>query len=139
MAKKIWKPVFVLYICVLLRITVFRSGWLENDFFCGGVELVPFQTVFSYLKTGECWYFCYLFFGNILWFVPLGIYAALKGKPLWKCALYGFGLSFFIECMQFVLNTGYSETEDLLLNTLGAAIGGLLGHAVHSIIEKRNK
>ena len=137
MAKKIWKILFVFYLCVLLRITVFRSGWTGNDFFCGSVELMPFQTIFSYLKTGEYWYFCYLFLGNVLWFIPLGTYATVKEKKLWNCALYGFALSFFIECMQFVLNTGYSEVEDLLLNTLGAVLGGIFGLAIKNFIKNK--
>ncbi len=115
-----------LYFLVLYRITVFRSGWFDNELFCGKVELVPFQTIFSHLTRGEWLRFLYLFGGNLAWFLPLGLFVGAKEKDWRFCLLTGFLLSFSIETMQFVFSTGYSETEDLLLNTLGALMGWLL-------------
>ena len=139
MRKVIGKLTFDLYICVLLRITVFRSGWMWNEHFTGSIELVPFQTIFSYLKTGEYWEFFYLFFGNILWFVPLGCFSIFCGKKLWHCALFGLALSLSIEFFQYVFSTGFSEVEDVILNTLGAVLGGLLWMALRKFFEKQCK
>ncbi len=126
MRKIIERVLFSLYMLVLLRITVFRSGWLHNELFCGTVELVPFQRIFTYLRTGEWLRFVYLFGGNLAWFLPLGFFAAAERKNLPFCLLAGFLLSLSIETLQFVFSTGYSETEDLILNTLGALLGWLI-------------
>lgn len=114
---------FWAYLFVLLRITVFRAGWSENDLFSGTVIWVPFQTIFSYLTNGEIPYFVYLFIGNILWFVPFGMYLRLRGMSVRKTVLLIAALSVLIEALQFVFGTGTSELEDVLLNTTGGAIG----------------
>ena len=115
--------VFWAYLFVLLRITVFRAGWSENDLFSGTVIWVPFQTIFSYLTNGEIPYFVYLFIGNILWFVPFGMYLRLRGMSVRRTVLLIAALSVLIEALQFVFGTGTSELEDVLLNTTGGAIG----------------
>ena len=49
-----------------------------------------------------------------------------KCRNLLWAAVYGFLLSFLIETMQFVFGTGYSEPDDLILNTLGAWLGAFM-------------
>ena len=88
MRKRAAAVAFWLYFAVLFRITVFRSGWYENEFFAGSVVWIPFQTIFSYLSTGQWDYFLYLFAGNILWFFPFGIYVGAKGKSAAACVLH---------------------------------------------------
>lgn len=111
------------YLFVLFRITVFRGGWGANGLFSGTVVWVPFQTIFSYLTGGQIPYFVYLFVGNILWFVPFGMYLRLRGLSVWKTILLTAALSVLIEALQFVFGTGTTELEDVLLNTAGGAIG----------------
>lgn len=62
--------------------------------------------------------------GNILWFIPLGMfvyrkYPTHKHYPL----IIGFLTSFFIEVSQFILVSGVSDIDDLILNTLGCVLG----------------
>lgn len=115
--------VFSAYLIILFRITVFRAGWLENSLFSGTVVWVPFQTIFSYLTKGEIPYFVYLFVGNIVWFVPFGMYLRQRGASVRKTILLTAALSVLIEALQFVFGTGCTELEDVLLNTAGGAIG----------------
>ena len=66
----------------------------------------------------------YLFGGNIVCFIPFGMY--LQWRKQWKLktiAVMGLFFSLFIETMQYVLGTGVSELDDLILNTLGTVIG----------------
>ena len=125
MAKWLKRIGFALYLLILFRITVFRSGWYSNEFFQGDIELIPFQNIFSYLFDGRRFDFVYLFFGNILWFVPFGLVCGAKGQGMWKTLLWTFLLSLTIEVLQFVFSSGYSDTEDLILNTLGGGVGFL--------------
>ena len=124
---------FVLYLLILFRITVFRSGWYDNSFFRGHIELIPFQDIFGYLFDGRWFDFVYLFFGNILWFVPFGIVCGAKKQGIWKTILWTFLLSLTIEVLQFVFSSGYSDVEDLILNTLG----GLFGFLLYRLIFKK--
>lgn len=114
---------FLVYLLVLLRITVFRTGWLTNERFDGTLVLVPFQSVSSHLLRGNVTYFLYLFVGNLIWFVPLGMYLRRRNVRFWLAALSGFLLSLCIETGQFILSTGFSDTEDLILNTVGTMLG----------------
>lgn len=126
MTKWLKRIGFGLYLLVLFRITVFRSGWYANDFFFGEIDLIPFQSIFGYLFHGKWFDFVYLFFGNILWFVPFGLYLSAKEQKIWQVTLWTFLLSLSIEVLQFVFSSGYSDVEDLILNTLGGVMGYLL-------------
>ena len=126
---------FGLYLLVLFRITVFRSGWYANAFFSGEIDLIPFQSIFGYLFDGRWFDFVYLFFGNILWFVPFGVYLSIKGQKLRWVTLWTFLLSLSIELLQFVFSSGYSDVEDLILNTLGGMVGYFL---YHFLFQKRS-
>ena len=54
---------------------------------------------------------------------------AAEGAPrrhgLCRAAALGFCLSLGIELAQFVLGSGVTEVEDLILNTIGAVLGWL--------------
>lgn len=137
MRKHIAAAAFWLYLAVLLRITVFRSGWYQHDFFSGSIEPIPFLTIFSYLSAGQWRYFLYLFGGNIIWFLPFGVYVAARDRGFAVTILLTALLSLTIETLQFVLGTGCTETEDILLNTLGGALGWLLFRGIKRLRKKR--
>ena len=127
---KIWAPriLFVVYLAIVLRITVFRSDFSFQNFLSGGSINLKLLTGYAELVMGGHWWmFCYLFFGNIIWFVPLGMYLEMIGrtKRLWQAALIGFLFSLCIETLQYLFGTGYSELDDLLLNTLGVWVGAV--------------
>lgn len=128
----------ILYLGILLRITVFRSGFgIEHLFQNGNVNLTLFTEYLPMLQRGEWFRFIYLFVGNIVWFVPLGMYLELgkRVKPLWKILLWGLALSLLIETLQYVFGTGVSELDDLILNTLGCGCGAVFVRAVRKIRE----
>ncbi len=58
---------------------------------------------------------------NILMFVPIGL--LLTPTLGWRAVLYGFLLSLTIELLQLLLNSGFSEFDDVFHNTLGVMIG----------------
>lgn len=133
MSKRPSLPVrllLVFYLAALLRVTVFRDGCFSHGLFSGRIEWTPFVYLFFLLRIGYWRYFLYLFVGNLVWFVPLGGYLRLRGRPFWQAALCGAGLSLGIETAQFVLGSGVSEVEDVILNTAGAALGWLFAAAV---------
>lgn len=62
-------------------------------------------------------------FLNALVFVPLGLYLCMLGMKAWKAILLGLCLSFVFEALQYALSIGAADVTDLLMNTLGTAIG----------------
>lgn len=113
----------LLWLAVLLRITVFREGCFSHGLFSGRIEWAAFAYYCKLARVGNWRYFIYLFGGNLFWFAPAGVLVRLRGGRLWQAALAGFGLSLFVESAQFILGSGVSELDDLILNTLGALLG----------------
>lgn len=120
------ETLFIVYMAFLLGITVFRPWAVSwEHFFQGSLNLKPFAEYVRLLEKGHLVRALYLFLGNIAVFIPFGMYLAYR-KPEWKwgrIVLYGFFLSMVIECMQYVLGTGYTELDDLVLNTAGVGVG----------------
>lgn len=67
-------------------------------------------------------------FLNVVAFIPLGILLreAFVKIPIWKVTIFGFIFSIIIETLQFLLKKGFSETDDVIHNTLGCVIGAVL-------------
>lgn len=128
---------FVLYLALLLRLTVFRSDFSFDNFMLGGqLNLVLFRKLISVIRTGGAYYFFRLFLGNIAAFVPLGAYLAFRTKlSAGAIALVGTVMSAAIEALQFMFDVGFTEIDDVILNTAGA----LIGAAAVRIIARRVK
>lgn len=131
---------FLVYLAVLLRITVFRSGFsMDNLFQNGNINMTLFTEYIPILRNGQWFRFLYLFVGNIIWFVPLGMYLeqGKKVSTLWKILLCGLALSLLIETLQYVFGTGVSELDDLVLNTLGCGCGAVFVRIVRKLWKRR--
>ncbi|NOS71959.1 MAG: VanZ family protein [Verrucomicrobia bacterium] len=70
---------------------------------------------------------------NLAMFLPFGALAAListtgvgRMRPIVRAAAFGFSLSLLIETTQYFIPVRYPSTTDLLLNTVGAGLGGLI-------------
>jgi glycopeptide antibiotics resistance protein len=64
---------------------------------------------------------------NILLFLPFGAALGLFGFSTGKTAFYGFVLSAFVGCAQWLVISGRTTSlDDVLLNTLGAVLGQVL-------------
>ena len=115
---------FIIYLTALLRITVFRSGFDFSNAFSGGdINPVPFANLINVFIEDKRT-FIYLFFGNIIWFVPFGfLLRRITGIPAANTVLFGCLLSLFIETMQLIFGIGVFEIDDLLLNTFGVLLG----------------
>ena len=119
---------FIIYMAIVLKITVFRSNFsLNNLFHNGNVNLTLFKGYMVFVRSRSWFRFIYLFVGNIVWFMPFGMYLQYtkKFKNILIVTLYGMLFSFCIETMQYVFGTGVTELDDLILNTFGAFLGAV--------------
>lgn len=134
--------VFVLFCAGLAALTVFPSSfwtvyhWREafqglRPFFpvtplSQSVQYIGWTpTLFRGDRLGE-WGF-YMVLANALIFLPVGFFPNLlwRRPRWWKGLAVGFCTSFAIEFLQLFVNRS-TDVDDLILNTLGAFLGGLI-------------
>ena len=126
------RTLFVLYAIFLFSIAVWRPWRTPGPPFSRAWDLVPFTDLGDLWRAGLV-PFTFLVVGNVACFVPFGFglpaLTRLRRAVVPLCFLG----SLLIECLQWAFGTGMSQTEDLVLNTLGAAIGyGLFRCAARS-------
>lgn len=101
--------------------------------FCGAnVNLRPFQTVLRYLHDPVL--FGVNIVGNVLLFLPLGVslaFVARGGRSLVKTLLPSALVSSLIEIFQLFMPDRTTDTDDLILNCVGA----LLGYALFKLVS----
>lgn len=125
--------VFVFYI-ILLTAILFRTKHPYRS-----ANLIPFHTIISFLSYGkfaaneEIAAVLHAFalnnlLGNIVIFIPLGIYITLfhKNKNIWKNSLFVFAVSTIVEIVQFISKYGIGDIDDVILNYAGGFIGILI-------------
>ena len=124
--KQTWLIILLTaYLLILLRITVFRSGSYPIEM---SVNLSLFTDLVATYHENGIWMVLYLVVGNIVWFVPFGFLVPVIWQKLksYHIIPLGFLLSLVIETGQLALKKGMFEIDDLVLNTIGAAIGCLI-------------
>jgi glycopeptide antibiotics resistance protein len=124
---------FILALINILWNTISFSPFITGFHFDGNVNLIPIASIVTMVQTiftnHPSTYSIINFFGNIGFFMPIGFFLPCLSKKLaagWKVILFGFLLSLFIETWQLFLPGRASDVDDLILNTLGTALGFFL-------------
>ena len=112
--------VAVVAIAAILYLTIFSRGESGH-----GADFVPFSS-FQRAKIQPEMYRSMLM--NVFLFVPLGlalpfVFGGSTAKRILLTILIGFLLSAAVEAIQFFCNLGMTETDDVICNTVGIAIG----------------
>lgn len=114
----------IAYLAALIQITVIRGGADWARVLAGGraqPQLIPLRTTLGTLRSESWWSFVYHTMGNVVWFVPLGL--MLRKRKPGAALLAGALLSAGIELGQYLLMTGMTDIDDVILNALGALAG----------------
>ena len=113
---------FSIYILVVLKLTIFRLNVHYEE---RQLNLALFTGLINTYRCTGIGEFIRLFFGNIFWFIPLGIFLPmfLRKRNFLIIIVIGFMFSFTIETIQYISHKGVAELDDLILNTFGVAIG----------------
>jgi len=141
--------------CLLLRRTVRRETAWMTMYLAAVTEIIALRfgepsvgrtlqllplahTTLGALRQGA-WPFVYHAAGNILWFVPLGLLLpALRPRLRFgQAVLAGAALSVLLEILQWLLASGVTDVDDVLLNALGAACGYGLRRLLAGTIFRR--
>ena len=80
--------------------------------------------------------FFYNSLGNVLWFIPFGFLfpTVIQKKSMVGTILAGGCLSVSIESLQFVLETGVSDIDDVFFNVCGTIIGFILYRIIYRFL-----
>ena len=130
--REMIRLLLVAYLAALAEIIALRGGPGDTR----ELHLLPLQTTFRTMKEG-LWPFVYNFVGNVVWFVPLGMFAHRKG-PL-RATLIGAGFSLSLEALQWMLRTGVTDVDDVIVNALGALAGAVLAMLIGRMRTGRDK
>ena len=121
---KAWKTlnrvVLAVVVLFILYWTIGKRNPAEN-----GVSLIPFISFIEAQKQPERYRSVV---ASILLFIPVGIsfpFTTTRSHPVRRTILFAAVLSVFIELMQWKWGLGLAETDDVIMNTLGAGFGTL--------------
>ena len=108
--------VFIYYVILL-----FNMGMFARYHNIDSYNLIPFKTIIDTFKNGSIYSISIVVFGNLLVFVPLEyfIIELLKVKKFSINLLLTFGISFFVDFVQYIFKIGVFDIDDIFLRTLG--------------------
>ena len=117
----------VIYVCFFSRergteISIF-------EYFTKNSNVIPFNTIKKYVRLlfdGHIRLAWTNVFGNFVLLFPLGVLLPCVAKGVnrwWKMAILGFLAVVGIELMQFFLQVGVIDVDDIILKVIGAMLG----------------
>lgn len=109
------------------------------------VNLIPFDSIRNFIMVdngiGGTRIIDMNVWGNILMFIPAGIYLILHNtsKSIVKNLFFIFLLSLFIEVIQYIFALGATDIDDIILNLTGGFIGLTIYKIIHKIFREDKK
>ena len=108
-------------LCVIVSVTLTSRGGVSE------VILTPFYSLVEMRSSPDLGRSVFM---NIFLFFPLGLTLPFALPEKWNrkallAILFAFLLSFAIEFLQYYYHLGRAETDDVICNTIGCAIGTL--------------
>ena len=134
---------FLIYLLVLCYV-LFFGGMFGRTEHSGEYRynLTLFQEIGRYygigIRFGRWWLFILNVIGNIVVFVPFGIFVPIlfqRCKNIILTLLLALQMSLTVELIQLVTQVGSFDVDDILLNTLGGLLGYLIWF-IFRIIKK---
>lgn len=129
---------FLFYILGVLCVTfIVRETMVLRTPENRGLILQPFRE-FEEMMNGTHFFWFKQIFLNVLLFVPFGILLPMVSRyfknPI-VTLITGCLFSGIIEIMQYVTGRGLTEVDDVVTNTIGAAVGVVMYHIVSKVYQ----
>ncbi|MED3549643.1 VanZ family protein [Cytobacillus praedii] len=119
----------IFYLFLLIDLLFLSRGEYRS------INLIPFETIRSYIRVDDGirtkWVDVNVW-GNVLMFVPAGIYLMIFKERAIKSFIVICSLSLGAEIIQYIFAIGASDIDDLILNSLG----GLIGILIYLVLER---
>ncbi|KHF39292.1 hypothetical protein LQ50_16475 [Halalkalibacter okhensis] len=142
--KSKWKAtvLFIAYFSFIsflsfVGISIFFKERLHGNYIEASHNFIPFSTIGMYFLNFGSYNFYTWFYntlGNILLFIPFGMFLALffpKVTRVWAIIIILL-FSFLIEAMQLISHLGVFDVDDIILKT----VGGFLGFLIFNLLNR---
>lgn len=132
--KKLYKILIPFYTLFLLYLMFFGFGRSQYDI--NIVRLIPMFSTVGFVKQTILWKTIIInIFGNILIFVPFGFLGIVfpKLNQFWSLILDFLFAIIILESFQYFTRLGVFDIDDVILNTVGVAIG----FWIYQLFEKK--
>ncbi len=137
--------IYIAYFLLMAKILLFKNV-APSEIFSSDREIsrtlaiIPFQSIMKYYNSGVLWASVLNVIGNIVIFIPFGIYLTLytKNKTLKKATFITLVTSLSVEVVQYVLDIGIADIDDIILNVIGGVVGVLV-YKILRLILKQDK
>lgn len=99
------------------------------------LNLIPLSNLFDFESSKAA---LLNIIGNVAMFIPSGIVLPIVYKrfdSFWKTVGVGFAISLSIELIQLLFYTRTTDTNDLILNTIGV----MIGYGIYALIKRLTK
>ena len=129
----------ILYVLALIYFLFFseeygRVAMEERQYRYNLTPFVEIRRFWVYRRQLGFWAVFTNLFGNVAGFLPFGFMLPMIVKRMRNgllIILSGFALSFTVEVIQLITRAGCFDVDDMILNTLGAA----LGYGIYAVCE----
>lgn len=133
MIRKTGIILFVAYVLLLMYLLFFSEAYgriadAQREYRYNLVPFVEIKRFWIYREQLGSFALFTNIFGNVLGFIPYGFILPVICRGLrngFLIILSGFSLSLCVETIQLVTKVGCFDVDDMILNTLGAAVGYL--------------
>ncbi len=124
---------FVLYLLILVYLLFFAESYgRTGEQALRSYNLIPFKEISRFIRYRQVlgfWSVALNLGGNVVGFMPFGVCMPVmhpRLRSLWKVVLITAAFSGCVELLQLVTGVGSCDIDDVILNTLGGAVGYLL-------------
>ena len=117
------------YCGIIISLTMLKAFfvigllWVSENQRVRGLSLVPLNDLW---ESSSLFTQVFGYGGNFAFFVPFGVLVYLLNGRIGLTTLFGAGVSLLIEVSQCAFQLGFSDIDDFLFNTLGAAAGACI-------------
>lgn len=137
---------FIVYLFLLMYFLFFADrvgiqSFEEREYHYNLVFLQEIKRFWMYREQLGIWSVLLNLLGNVVGFIPFGFILPIIHRDIRRfffITFSGFTLSLCVETIQLVTKLGCFDVDDLIMNTLGTALGYLL-FAVIYLLYKRKK
>ena len=132
-------------LAVIIRFTFFPMELVDgkiqplvfdaSQIFPFKLNLIPFTNLFVFASEKDA---LLNIISNVAMFIPSGIVLPIVYKRLdcfWKTIAAGAAISLSIELIQLLFYTRTTDTNDLILNTLGV----MIGYGIYTLVKRLTK
>lgn len=127
-----------IYIIILTWIIVFKMQFgVQYLPYIRQINLIPFDE--SVIVNGKI--YINEIINNLIVFIPVGLYIGMLGKEekFYKKVLPIFGLTLIFETLQYIFHIGASDITDIIMNTLGGALGIVMINILYKLFKNNEK